>query len=58
MKEIADYAQYLARMAGKLLADKLTRHNPVYYKGAIDLVTEARQNVGRADMRGNQPPLS
>lgn len=36
-----DFAQNLAREAGGLLAEKLTRHNPIYYKGTIDLVTEA-----------------
>ncbi len=41
MTELADFAQNLARTAGKLLVTKLTRHNPVYYKGTIDLVTEA-----------------
>jgi len=41
MTEIADFIQSLAREAGLLLAEKLTRHNPVYYKGTIDLVTEA-----------------
>lgn len=41
MKEIMDFAQNLARKAGCLLAEKFTRHNPVYYKGTIDLVTEA-----------------
>lgn len=41
MEEIADFAQNLARRAGRLLAEQLTRHNQIYYKGAIDLVTEA-----------------
>jgi len=41
MKEIMDFARNLARKAGGLLAEKFTRHNPVYYKGTIDLVTEA-----------------
>jgi myo-inositol-1(or 4)-monophosphatase len=41
MTEIVDFAQNLAREAGRLLAEKLTRHNQIYYKGAIDLVTEA-----------------
>ncbi|MDD3249058.1 MAG: inositol monophosphatase family protein [Smithellaceae bacterium] len=41
MKELSDFTRYLARKAGKLLAEKFSRHNPVYYKGAIDLVTEA-----------------
>lgn len=41
MAEITDFIQSLAREAGRLLAEKLTRHNPVYYKGTIDLVTEA-----------------
>lgn len=41
MKELSDFARHLARKAGKLLAVKFTRHNPVYYKGTIDLVTEA-----------------
>jgi len=41
MRELTDFAVYLARKAGRMLAEKFTRHNPVYYKGAIDLVTEA-----------------
>jgi len=41
MTEMMDFAQNLARQAGRLLAEKLTRHNEIYYKGAIDLVTEA-----------------
>lgn len=41
MTEIEDFAQNLARKAGGFLADKFTRHNPIYYKGTIDLVTEA-----------------
>jgi len=41
MMEIADFAQNLAREAGRVLAHKLTGHNEIYYKGAIDLVTEA-----------------
>ena len=41
MKEMMEFAQKLARKAGKLLTEKLSRHNPVYYKGTIDLVTEA-----------------
>jgi myo-inositol-1(or 4)-monophosphatase len=41
MTEIIEFAQNLARQAGKLLAEKLTRHNQIYYKGTIDLVTEA-----------------
>ncbi len=41
MTEIADFAQNLARQAGRLLAEKLNRHNQIYYKGTIDLVTEA-----------------
>ena len=41
MTALMDFAQNLAREAGGLLAEKLTRHNPVYYKGTIDLVTEA-----------------
>lgn len=41
MREITDFAFYLARKAGRLLAERFTRHNPVYYKGTIDLVTEA-----------------
>ena len=41
MTEIVDFAQNLARQAGKLLAEKLTRYNQIYYKGTIDLVTEA-----------------
>jgi len=41
MKELSDFSRHLARKAGKLLADRFTRQNPVYYKGTIDLVTEA-----------------
>jgi len=41
MTEIAAFIQNLAREAGLLLAEKLTQYNPVYYKGTIDLVTEA-----------------
>lgn len=41
MTEIVDFARKLAREAGGLLAEKLTQHNPVFYKGDIDLVTEA-----------------
>lgn len=41
MEQIMEFAENLARKAGKLLAEKLTQHNPVYYKGTIDLVTEA-----------------
>lgn len=41
MTEIADFARKLARDAGKLLAEKATCHNPIFYKGTIDLVTEA-----------------
>lgn len=41
MTEIANFIQNLAREAGRLLVEKLTQHNPVYYKGTIDLVTEA-----------------
>ncbi len=41
MTEIMDFARTLACEAGKLLAEKLTRHNPIFYKGTIDLVTEA-----------------
>jgi myo-inositol-1(or 4)-monophosphatase len=41
MTEMMDFSQNLARQAGRLLAEKLTRHNEIYYKGAIDLVTEA-----------------
>lgn len=41
MTELMDFAQNLAREAGRLLGEKLTGHNPVYYKGTIDLVTEA-----------------
>jgi len=40
MTEIADFAQNLARKAGKLLTEKLTGHNQIFYKGTIDLVTE------------------
>jgi len=40
MTEIADFAQSLARKAGKLLVEKLTCHNQIFYKGTIDLVTE------------------
>ncbi|MCK7504313.1 MAG: hypothetical protein MZV70_09630 [Desulfobacterales bacterium] len=36
-----DFAKNLARQAGRLLAEKVTRNNQIYYKGAIDLVTEA-----------------
>ncbi|MEE9910650.1 MAG: inositol monophosphatase [Deltaproteobacteria bacterium] len=41
MTEIMDFTRNLARAAGRLLADKLNRSNQVYYKGAIDLVTDA-----------------
>ncbi len=41
MTEIIDFAKNLARRAGRLLAEKVTRNNQIYYKGAIDLVTEA-----------------
>lgn len=41
MTEIVDFAQNLARQAGKLLVEKLTKNNQIYYKGTIDLVTEA-----------------
>ena len=41
MTEIADFAQNLARQAGRLLAEKLIKNNQIYYKGTIDLVTEA-----------------
>ena len=41
MKEMMEFARQLARKAGELLAEKFSRHNPVYYKGTIDLVTEA-----------------
>jgi myo-inositol-1(or 4)-monophosphatase len=40
-KEIMEFAQKLAHRAGEMLSDRITRHNPVYYKGDIDLVTEA-----------------
>ncbi len=41
MTEIVDFVQNLARQAGKLLVEKLTKNNQIYYKGTIDLVTEA-----------------
>jgi myo-inositol-1(or 4)-monophosphatase len=41
MTGIMAFAQDLAREAGRLLNEKLTRHNPIYYKGTINLVTEA-----------------
>jgi myo-inositol-1(or 4)-monophosphatase len=41
MTEIVDFAKNLARQAGRLLAEKVTSKNQIYYKGAIDLVTEA-----------------
>lgn len=41
MKEISEFARSLAREAGSLLREKLTGQNAVYYKGDIDLVTEA-----------------
>ncbi len=41
MTEIVDFAQNLARQAGRLLAEKFTSNNQIYYKGTIDLVTEA-----------------
>ncbi|MDP2855283.1 MAG: inositol monophosphatase family protein [Smithellaceae bacterium] len=41
MTEIVDFAQNLARQAGRLLVEKLTKNNQIYYKGTIDLVTEA-----------------
>lgn len=41
MKEIAEFARAVARDAGRLLAEKITGHNRVFYKGTIDLVTEA-----------------
>jgi myo-inositol-1(or 4)-monophosphatase len=43
MTDLMEFAGNLARQAGKLLADKLTKQNRVYYKGSIDLVTEADQ---------------
>ena len=39
--ELMEFAGNLARQAGKVLADKQTKQNRVYYKGSIDLVTEA-----------------
>ncbi len=41
MTGLMEFAQNLARQAGELLAEKLTKENRVYYKGSIDLVTEA-----------------
>jgi myo-inositol-1(or 4)-monophosphatase len=41
MKEIVEFAQNLALRAGKLLAEKLSQQHQIYYKGTIDLVTEA-----------------
>ncbi|MHB8138175.1 MAG: inositol monophosphatase family protein [Smithellaceae bacterium] len=41
MTGLMEFAQNLARQAGELLAEKLTKENRVYYKGCIDLVTEA-----------------
>jgi myo-inositol-1(or 4)-monophosphatase len=41
MKEIAEFAVSLARDAGALLVEKFTGENRVFYKGTIDLVTEA-----------------
>ncbi|PKN17910.1 MAG: inositol monophosphatase [Deltaproteobacteria bacterium HGW-Deltaproteobacteria-6] len=41
MTEFMDFAQKMAREAGKLLASKLTEQHQVHYKGTIDLVTEA-----------------
>ena len=41
MTELTEFAGNLARQAGTVLADKLTKQNRVYYKGSIDLVTEA-----------------
>ncbi|MEN6510018.1 MAG: inositol monophosphatase family protein [Smithella sp.] len=41
MTELMEFAGNLARQAGRLLADRLTKQNRVYYKGSIDLVTEA-----------------
>jgi myo-inositol-1(or 4)-monophosphatase len=41
MTELMEFAGNLARQAGRLLSDKLTKQNRVYYKGSIDLVTEA-----------------
>ncbi len=41
MKEIAEFARSLARDAGALLVEKFTGQNRVFYKGTIDLVTEA-----------------
>lgn len=41
MTELMDFAKNLARRAGRLLAEKVTKNNQIYYKGTIDLVTEA-----------------
>ncbi len=41
MTENMNFAKNLARQAGRLLAEKLAGKNQIYYKGAIDLVTEA-----------------
>ena len=41
MTELMEFAGNLARQAGRVLADKLTKQNRIYYKGSIDLVTEA-----------------
>lgn len=40
-KEWMEFAQNVARRAGRLLNQKASQHNPVYFKGDIDLVTEA-----------------
>lgn len=41
MTGLMEFAQNLARQAGELLTEKFTKENQVYYKGSIDLVTEA-----------------
>ena len=41
MKELRDFAIKLARDAGSLLAGKFNSKHEIYYKGEIDLVTEA-----------------
>jgi myo-inositol-1(or 4)-monophosphatase len=41
MIELMDFAQNVARNAGRLLAEKFTQQHQIHYKGTIDLVTEA-----------------
>ena len=41
MTEFREFAQNLARVAGRFLYDKLDEQHQVHYKGSIDLVTEA-----------------